>query len=347
MRSVMGEELNVALALEGRSKVAPANAGLLTIAGALAQLPDPEIDTNFMLALEQRLLTEGLDAEPIRHLQVVKAEPAFPQTPADEVVRVAPVINIARRRGVVRRSLAAGLTAAMVSAFPLVAAAKSLPGSPFYGLKTTLENAQIAMFGGAVDDGFAHLELAQRRIDEAAQLAALGADQDLIAETLRSGDEHLKAGKGLILDNTSNPVDLQKLADMAEDAETDIANLEGVTGGAQQAMQGALRTAKSIQDDVADALGLDLAVPTASVSMPSTDTTSASLTGGTTYTTSSDTGSKSTSSGSSTKRNPGDRTKPGDDGDGRNLEGPGGGCEIFGSQQFGDLGTVVTRLTCE
>src|SRR5688572_168716 len=104
MRTAMGDQTNLALALEGRVKAAPANAQLVAIADALAALPDPEIDTNFMLALEARLMTEGLETAPARHLQVVTTEPAFPvpafpKTAADEVVRIAPVVQMPRRRG--------------------------------------------------------------------------------------------------------------------------------------------------------------------------------------------------------------------------------------------------------
>src|ERR1041384_563708 len=172
MKALMGESMNLALALEGRVKAARGTSDLVVLADALAALPEPEIDASFARALEARLMTEDFGvAAATRHLHVVKAEPAFPTTPADEIVRVAPVVQMPRRNMVVRRSVAAGVAAAMLGAFPLVAAAQSLPGSPFYGLKRGVERMQIAFFGNAVQDGFSYGELAQRRIDEAWQLA--------------------------------------------------------------------------------------------------------------------------------------------------------------------------------
>jgi hypothetical protein len=346
----MGEQLNLALALEGRVKVAPANAQLMAIADALAALPDPEIDRNFMLALEARLLTEGLEEAPARHLQVVKAEPAFPQTPADEIVRRADVIQMPRRRGVVRRSVAAGLAAAMVSAFPLVAAAQSLPGSPFYGLKVRMQHAQIAMFGGAVEDGFSHARLAQQRINEASQLVQIDARQSLIAATLRAANEELEAAKSLILANTTDSATLVKLSGMAAESEADIAAMTGMSGGAKTARDSALNTSQAIQDDIAEALGIEtinVAAPQVQAPVSTQTVTNSGLSGGTTYSApGGDT--KSGSSGGGVKTTTKDDPKdPGDGRDPRDLTGPGGGCEIFGADDFGDTFTLVTRTTCE
>src|SRR5919108_3983054 len=103
MSSKMGSTLSLALALEGRIKPARENEQLVAIAEALAELPDPQIDRGFMLALEQRILTEEFSEQaPVRHL-----EPVPTVAPVAEPIRRAPVVQMPKRRFIIRRSLVA------------------------------------------------------------------------------------------------------------------------------------------------------------------------------------------------------------------------------------------------
>lgn len=255
----MGQELALALALEGRIDAVPAEtASLVALATELQALPEPEIDMNFAAALEQRLLTEGLEEAPVRpQLQVVRS---IPETPADEVVRRAEVVRLPRRRYTVRRSIAAVAAAAMLSAFPVAATASSLPGSPFYGLKLFTERAQLAMFGGEVADAFTHVSLAERRIDEARQLTELGAAQDLIAGTLAAADEELRAALGLVEKASPGTGTLQRFAAAAREAEKALQEVRPALAATAEAVAvEAIRTSREIQKVVALALGFEVA----------------------------------------------------------------------------------------
>lgn len=346
MNPIMGEtNLNLALALEGRAKATAGNRGLVAIADALAALPDPEIDRTFMLALEARLMTEGLETAPARHLQIVTAEPAFPQTSADELVRVAPVIQMPQRRGVVRRTVASGLVAAMVSAFPLVAAAKSLPGSPFYGLKVRIQHAQIAIFGGVIEDGFAHARLAQERLVEAGQLDAMHADPSLIEATLRAANDELKAAQALIMDNTTDPAALRRFAGMAAESEARIESMFAMTGAARSALDGALVTTRSIQLAVADALGTTTAILTTAIQ--SSPQHAAQIEPQAATGTSSQPSASDPAATSTNVKDSGDTGSKGNGGNGQGLGGPSEGCQVMGAQNgLGDTLMIVTDLTC-
>src|SRR5437899_9078379 len=119
MSPTMGEDLNLALALEGAIEAAtPEVKGLVTIANALAQLPEPEIDATFAAELEQLLLTDGVTA-PVGRPQLTVVKPAVPVAP--EPVRRDTVVRMPSRRFTVRRSLTAAVAAASLAAFPLVA----------------------------------------------------------------------------------------------------------------------------------------------------------------------------------------------------------------------------------
>jgi len=345
----MGETLNLALSLEGRAKPAPRNEQMVRIAAMLANLPDPEIDPRFMLALEAKLMAEPVAAS-VRHLSVV---PAFPPTPADEVVRRAPVVQMPSRRFVVRRSVAAVAAAAALGAFPVAAAAQSLPGSPFYGLKRSFEKAQIALFGDAVDDGLRYMQQAQRRGDEAEKLGTLGAEPGLIEHTLAEMQELQRRGSELILANTSDIAVLNKLAEMAAAAEAQLRLAVPVLNAETRgALHDAIAVTTQIQNAVARALGIGGSVADIEVGSVNTSATfqqSSSLSlqpSGTTQARSTESDGDGDRSPAKGQREPGDDPK--DPGDGKLIDDPEDvGCEIPGSEDgLGDLLAPVARMTC-
>lgn len=244
----MGEEQVLSLALEGRIHAASGQtAELVALAGNLALLPDPEIDAQWANALEARLL--GVDVAPAP-LRLVEPTPAPEPLPTN-------VVQLPARRFVVRRAMVGAVAAAMLSAFPVIAVAGSLPGTPGYGVKRSIERLHIAMFGDAVQDGFSHGELAQRRVGEAAELIALEADPKLITRTLRDAMLSINLASRLVLDNTDDPTTLQRLSDMTAETERRIVALAGDAPVASQgALQGALDASKELQADVARLLAV-------------------------------------------------------------------------------------------
>lgn len=255
----MGATLNLALALEGRAKPAPANEQLVAIADALAGLPDPQIDTSFMQALEQRLLTEELSAEQQadgRHLHAVPS--AIPQTPADEIVRRAPIVQMPKRRFVVRRSVAAAAVAASLAAFPVAAAASSLPGSPLYGLKTKIEQLQLRVFGTPMQDASRHIGFAVERLNEVEQLIARSADDALIAQTLARAEQHFRAAAELVAAHGTDQTDLQSLSAQTSEAQQRLREVAPVLAPqAGDEFRDALAASTDLRNALDVAMGFD------------------------------------------------------------------------------------------
>lgn len=346
----MGEEQALALSLEGRVAARGNTRHLVALADTLASLPDPEIDATFAATLEARLMTEGLEGARPR-LVVLSA---IPQTSADEVVRTADVVQMPSRRFAVRRSVVAVAAAAMLTAFPVVAAASALPDSPFYGLKRGIEKAQLAVFGTAVEDGFTHMKLSQRRVDEATQLIAMRADEALIASTLAAAEDHMEQGQALVFGNATDEHTLNLLAEQARLLEEQMSQIAPSLGSeTASAVDSALGVARRIQETVAGTFaqtqgplpligpalpsGLNASTGTVTTTTQSSTTTSTAST--TTKTTSS-----SDDDGTASGTKPGTNTGTGR---GKSLDGAGDGCEIAGSANgLGDTLSALTRLTC-
>ena len=256
MSPKMGENLTLALALEGAIEPATAEMKqLVGIANALAQLPEPEIDATFANELEQLLLTDG-QTQPVGRPQLTIVKPVQPATP--EPVPADTVVRMPSKRYAVRRSLTAAVAAASLAAFPLVAAASSLPGSPFYGLKQLEHRIELALANGPVAEGFVQMRHANQFVSEAEQLAAFpNPDEGLIARTLAKGAEALRAGSALVLGNTSDPVALSRLADMAAATGRDVSRFAGElgNGAAENAAQQVIEATQGIQAAVAGVLG--------------------------------------------------------------------------------------------
>lgn len=325
----MGEEQVLALALEGRIHAAAGQtAELVALAGNLALLPDPEIDASWANALEARLLGADAVAQPTLRL----VEPAPAPQPLPTNVHQLPV-----RRFVVRRALAGAVAAAMLSAFPVVAVAGSLPGTPGYGVKRAIERLHIAMYGDAVADGFAHGRLAQRRVDEASQLIALEASPTTISITLRDAMLSLNLSSRLVLDNTDDAATLQRLSDMTAETQRRIAALAGdAPASSQDEWQGALDASIELQADVARLLGTTVtpSAPVASID-PAPATQARTQTPG------------KTRPARDNKR-PGeifDDTTP--DGTPKDVEELPRSCPVIGQEQgAGDLLAPVSRTAC-
>jgi hypothetical protein len=78
---------------------------------------------------------------------------------------------LASWRGQLRLRLAAGVTAAIVAVTGIgVAASRSLPGDPFYGIKQASEALQLALTHGSLAKGKLELEFARTRLHEVSEL---------------------------------------------------------------------------------------------------------------------------------------------------------------------------------
>jgi hypothetical protein len=209
MTRAMGEDQILALALEGRVHAAQGEtAELVALAGNLALLPEPEIDPAFAAALEAQLLNDGVPVTGQPRLQVVKPAPA---APAAEPVKPN-VVQLPRRKMVVRRSLVGVAVAASLAAFPLAMAANSLPGSPFYGLKTFMEHTWDARPGSAMAHAMRLLGRANEHMAEAQKLIANGAPRSLVDSTLGVARDEMSDAQHLMSLDKSNPVDVSKFS---------------------------------------------------------------------------------------------------------------------------------------
>jgi hypothetical protein len=336
----MGEDLNLALALEGRVSARGEAAKLVAIADKLATLPDPEIDPKFAAALEARLLGDA--AQP--KLTVVRS---IPETPADEIVRRADVIQMPRRRMVVRRSVVSGVVAASMAAFPLVAAASALPGSPFYGLKKGIERMELAFAGDSVHRGLDYAKFAQERTGELGQLVSMGADADLIAATANEARSDLGKAQDLVIGHTSDRGILARFSSMVRETETDMRAISGeMNAEARADVAGAIRTSQQIQQQVAAALGLPVSpIVLAGSSAPAATVTTGS---GSAQDGNASSGNDGQSSDGTSVRKAAHGADDDPTGTGKALGGASDeGCDVPGSANgLGEVTAPVVRLLC-
>lgn len=225
MTAQMETTLNLALALEG--SVAPGTdevRRLTGVADMLESLPDPDIDPRFVARLEAVLMAE-FDAKhgvstvaPEAGLRLVTAQPKVQPTP-ETATRVAPnVIALPRRRLVIRKAIAGMAAAAMISALPIVAAASSLPGSPFFGIEKFRQNHAISAAHGA-EKGFVMEGTARKWIGYGAEMIALEYDANQIDRVLQHAG-WLQTGAARIISATGTAAQVERLrAMLAADAE--------------------------------------------------------------------------------------------------------------------------------
>lgn len=251
MSNINGE-VALALALDGRASVLDRETtSLLAVAGALRALPDPVIDPVFASALEQRLMTEGLEQAPAGRPSLRLVEPATP-IEDDRVIDV--VVSLPRRRVAMRRSVVALAAAMTLSAFPVLAASSALPGSPFYGIKQGIHAAQIAFFGDAFADADRRLGFAAEHIGEAEQLVALGSDNALVSRALDLAAYEI----GRAEQTVRGTDDAKRLASFAAKAAETEALLQKsapvLAPEAQDAFDRAMDASRSLTEAVADGL---------------------------------------------------------------------------------------------
>ena len=139
-----------------------------------ASLPRPE----FRAALRQRLVA-------VATVQGVGAV----ETPMQRARAAGGTWKLQRRL----TALAAGAAVVTGVSGVSLAASRSLPGDPLYGVKQAAESAQLATTIGTEARGKRHLQFARTRVSEVADLAKDG-HAALIIDTLRSMDVETRAG---------------------------------------------------------------------------------------------------------------------------------------------------------
>lgn len=168
----------------GQTPVDAGLARLVDLAHGLEALPQPAGPRpEFRAALRQRLVA-------VASVQAMQADvPEQRRSPETASVR-----SRARR---VQRSvaLASGALAGVVAVSGVgIAASRSLPGDPLYGVKKAAESVQLWFTSGAYDRGKRHLEFAQTRLHELRQLARDGGSASSLTEALRDMDAETLAG---------------------------------------------------------------------------------------------------------------------------------------------------------
>lgn len=120
---------------------------------------------------------------------------------------------------------AGALACAVAVAGIAVAGSQSLPGEPFYGVKTAAESLQLRLAGDDVDTGNLHLDLAATRLRE---LRALTLGPDEVRDTLARMDASTREGSDLLtaaFRQTRATAPLRTLSRFAERQGADLAAL--------------------------------------------------------------------------------------------------------------------------
>lgn len=264
--------LALALALEGTAVPASEEVKRLAgIASLLETLPDPDIDPRFAARLEARLMAEMAETQAATEsrpaLSLVKPEPAVTpvQAPAP---RPAPnVIALPRRRFVVRKMMAAAIAAAMLSALPVVAAAKSLPDSPFFFIEKFRQNHAISAAQGAAK-AFQMEDVARRWLGYGSEMVALGYPANKVEQVLAYATR-LQRRAATLIASIGTPAEIARMHDLLTD---DAARLNDVLQSAsddtRSAVHEALRAVDQISRTLAQALGIPLQAVPAGVVIP-------------------------------------------------------------------------------
>jgi hypothetical protein len=184
-------------------------ANALRVAGQAPGLPGP--DPEFRAALRQRLVAVATVQVPDATTHGRLHSPR--RTVADMRYRT-------RRR---LATLAGSLTIATSVAGVGVAAAHSLPGDPFYGVKRATEAVQLWTTHGDEAKGKRHLEFARQRLAEA---KALPPDSSHIASTLAAMDSQTTQGTKELISSYQSSHSTAPLADLLIFSRRQVADLQ-------------------------------------------------------------------------------------------------------------------------
>lgn len=140
------------------------------------------------------------------------AEPASALSPKAAAARATQRTRSASQRMGRRVSALIGSVVVVTSVAGVgVAAARSLPGNPFYDLKRATENVQLWLASGPAAKGERHLEFARTRLAEA---RALGAGSSRVASTLTAMNDETRKGSSDLLAAFRDSGSTQPLAEL-------------------------------------------------------------------------------------------------------------------------------------
>lgn len=202
------EEFEAALSAPARTlDTAPRDAELLELVGSLRSMPVVTARPAFVSELRSQLVVEA-------------ARMARPAVDHALRLRLTP-----RQRSGVRERRAATLLGgfAIVAATGSMAMASqaSLPGDVLYPVKRAIENAQTNLQSDDAAKAQTLIAHAERRLQEAEQLTAEGADASTVAETLQDFTEQSNQATELALDDyaaTGDQDTIGELRSFADDS---------------------------------------------------------------------------------------------------------------------------------
>jgi hypothetical protein len=254
MKSMGEKDLILSLRAQGAG-VAEAR-DLAYVAGALAVVPDPEIDAAFANELEATLMaefdaqmapnvTQLRPAQPMRRIEQPAAAVAAPKTTKTSSAPIATVIPLPRRKLVIRKAMAAAIAAALMLALPVAASANALPSSPMYKGKLALEDIRGFFTSGAAK-GFFYLQRAKTRSEELAQETALG-HTAVLAKVARLMQSEQAEGTKLILGSNPTAAELAQAAGTLREISQQLSSLLNVVPAAvRPTVLGALNKANAL-----------------------------------------------------------------------------------------------------
>jgi hypothetical protein len=201
--------------LEVHSSVAagedPAMGHMANLANALRAVgrSGPAPDPAFRAELRQRLVAVAT---------VQAADGTLARAPESRGMTAALSWRVQKRIAALASVATIGTSLAGVG----VAAAKSLPGDPFYGVKRATEDVQLWTTHGDAAKGRKHLEFARTRLAEAEQL---GPDSSHLTSTLAAMDAETRAGSADLISAYQSTHSTAPLADLVTFSSQQLSDL--------------------------------------------------------------------------------------------------------------------------
>jgi hypothetical protein len=193
--------------------VAPRDAELLALVGALRAVPDPQPRPEFVADLRGRLMAEAENA-------LVPSDVSRLQLPARRTKRERRIAAVVGGLAVV------GATTSVA-----MASQSALPGESLYPIKRVIESAHTGLSLGEARKGSIELSNASSRLAEVAELTADPdpGDDERVATTLGTFTDQATSGADLLLADyahTGREASISELRDFASSSLDQLADLE-------------------------------------------------------------------------------------------------------------------------
>jgi len=198
------DEFDALLSAPVRGRDEAAYADLLELVGALREVPPVTARSEFVADLRSQLVVEAAR----------QARPAV-----DDALRrrLTPQHRHGARQGARQRRAATvlgGFAIVAASGSMAMASQAALPGDVLYPVKRAIENAQTNLQSDDAAKAQTLIAHAQRRLQEAEQLTAEGADASTVASSLQDFTEQSNQATALALDGYAATGDEEALGDL-------------------------------------------------------------------------------------------------------------------------------------